>query len=162
MALALIGPPAAGKTSVGRGVAKALRIEFIDTDRRIASEHGPLADIFRAHGEAHFRALERAEVARALGRDAVVSLGGGAVLDPDTRRDLAAASVVLLTVTREAALHRIAGGKRPLVEGIDSWQRLVDERAELYASLASFTADTSDRPISRVVTEIADWARENR
>lgn len=162
MTLVLIGPPAAGKTSVGRGVAQALGVEFVDTDKRIVAAHGPIADIFREHGEARFRAFERAEVVRALEGDAVVSLGGGAVLDPDTRRDLAATSVVLLTVSREAALRRIDGGKRPLVQGIESWQRLVDERAELYASLASFTADTSNRPISRVVTEIADWARKNR
>lgn len=162
MTLVLIGPPAAGKTSVGRGVAQALGVEFVDTDKRIVAAHGPIADIFREHGEARFRAFERAEVVRALEGDAVVSLGGGAVLDPDTRRDLAATSVVLLTVSREAALRRIDGGKRPLVHGIESWQRLVDERAELYASLASFTTDTSNRPISRVVTEIADWARKNR
>lgn len=161
MALVLIGPPAAGKTSVGRKLARTLDRPFVDTDRRIVAEHGPIADLFRDHGEPHFRALERAEIVRALAENAVVSLGGGAVLDPDTRRDLATQPVVLLTVSREAVLRRIGGSKRPLVNGIDSWQRLVDERADLYASLATLTCDTSDRPISRVVDEIAAWAREN-
>jgi shikimate kinase len=91
-----------------------------------------------------------------------VSLGGGAVLDPATRSDLEGAPVVLLTVSREAAEARIGGSKRPLVQGIDSWQALVDARSELYASLASVTFDTSDRPISRIVAEIADWVGENR
>ncbi len=160
MAIVLIGPPAAGKTSVGRKLAKRLGLEFLDTDKLIVAEHGPIADLFREHGEAHFRALERRTVADALRRDAVVSLGGGAVLDPDTRSDLEGAAVVLLTVSREAAESRIGGGKRPLVQGIDSWQALVDARAELYASLASVTFDTSDRPISRIVTEIAEWIGE--
>jgi shikimate kinase len=162
VAIVLIGPPAAGKTSVGRKLAKRLGVEFLDTDRIIVAEHGPIADIFRDHGEAHFRALERTTVADALRRDAVVSLGGGAVLHPDTRSDLAGARVVLLTVSREAVESRIGGSKRPLVQGIDTWQALVDARAELYASLASVTFDTSDRPISQIVTEIADWAGENR
>jgi shikimate kinase len=162
VAIVLIGPPAAGKTSVGRKLAKRLALEFLDTDKLLVAEHGPIADIFREHGEPHFRALERATVAEALQRDAVVSLGGGAVLDPATRSDLEGAPVVLLTVSREAAEARIGGSKRPLVQGIDSWQALVDARSELYASLASVTFDTSDRPISRIVAEIADWVGENR
>ncbi len=160
MAIVLIGPPAAGKTSVGRKLAKRLGLEFLDTDTLIVAEHGAIADLFSEHGEAHFRAIERRTVADALRRDAVVSLGGGAVLDPDTRSDLEGAAVVLLTVTREAAESRIGGGKRPLVQGIDSWQALVDARSELYASLATVTFDTSDRPISRIVTEIAEWVGE--
>jgi shikimate kinase len=158
----LIGPPGAGKTSVGRKLAKRLGIDFLDTDKLIVAEHGPIADIFRERGEPHFRALERETVAAALQRDAVVSLGGGAVLHPDTRSDLEGVPVVLLTVSREAVEARIGGSKRPLVQGIDSWQALVDARAELYASLASVTFDTSDRPISRIVAEIADWAGEKR
>jgi shikimate kinase len=162
VAIVLIGPPAAGKTSVGRKLAKRLGVEFIDTDKVLVAEHGPIADIFREHGEAHFRTLERKAVETALQRDAVVSLGGGAVLDPATRSDLGNASVVLLTVSREAAESRIGGGKRPLVQGIESWQALVDARAELYASLATVTFDTSDRPISQIVADIADWVGENR
>jgi shikimate kinase len=162
VAIVLIGPPAAGKTSVGRKLAKRLGVEFLDTDKLLVAEHGPIADIFREHGEAHFRVLERRTVADALRRDAVVSLGGGAVLHPETRSDLADAAVVLLTVSREAAESRIGGTKRPLVQGIESWQALVDARAELYASLASVTFDTSDRPIAQIVAEIADWVGENR
>jgi len=158
--IVLIGPPAAGKSSVGRKLAKRLRVDFLDTDRIIVAAHGPIADIFREHGEPRFRAIERETVARALEGDAVVSLGGGAVLHPDTRDDLAAIPVVLLTVSREAVQSRIGGSKRPLVQGIDSWQELVDSRADLYASLASVTFDTSDRPISHIVADIADWAEE--
>ncbi len=91
MPVVLIGPPGAGKTTVGRRVAKALGLPFTDTDRAIVQAHGSIADIFREHGEPRFRQLERAQVAAALAEDGVVSLGGGAVLDPATRADLAAA-----------------------------------------------------------------------
>ncbi|MDO8338165.1 MAG: shikimate kinase, partial [Microcella sp.] len=79
----LIGPPAAGKSRVGKRVARILDLPVIDTDKVIAAEHGPIPEIFAAHGEPHFRALERAAVVDALRERAVVSLGGGAVLDAD-------------------------------------------------------------------------------
>lgn len=160
MTVVLIGPPAAGKTRLGKRLAKRLGLAFIDTDARVVADHGPIADIFAEHGEPHFRALERAEVAAALREGGVVSLGGGAVLDLDTRADLTGLRVVLLTVQPEAIAQRITGGKRPLVTDIESWKRLVAERAELYASLADYTADTSSRPIETIVEEIAEWVEQ--
>jgi shikimate kinase len=156
----LIGPPAAGKTRLGKRLAKRLGLAFVDTDARVVAEHGAISDIFAQHGEPHFRALERAAVAAALEEGGVVSLGGGAVLDLDTRADLAGRRVVLLTVQPEAIAQRITGGKRPLVSDIESWKRLVAERAELYASLADYTADTSSRPIETIVEEIAEWVEQ--
>jgi shikimate kinase len=156
----LIGPPAAGKTRLGKRLAKRLGLPFVDTDARVVAEHGAISEIFAEHGEPHFRALERAAVAAALSEGGVVSLGGGAVLDTDTRADLAGRKVVLLTVRPEAIAQRITGGKRPLVSDIESWKRLVAERAELYASLADFTADTSTRPIETIVEEIAEWVEQ--
>jgi shikimate kinase len=158
----LIGAPGAGKTTVGRRVARALGVEFTDTDRAIVDAHGPIADIFRSHGEPGFRELEREAVARALAGGGVVSLGGGAVLDPATRADLAASDVVLLTVSEDAVRARIRGDDRPLVDGLDSWRRLVAERRELYASLADLTIDTSDRPLARIAREIERFARERQ
>jgi shikimate kinase len=93
----------------------------------------------------------------ALSEPGVVSVGGGAVLDPDTQADLQQASVVLLTVQPEAIAARIANSKRPLVTDLESWKRLVAQRAGLYASLADYTADTSSRPIETIVEEIAGW-----
>lgn len=160
MTVVLIGPPAAGKSRVGRRLAARLGRPFIDTDKVIVAAHGPIAEIFSAHGEPHFRALEREAVHEALCRNAVVSLGGGAVLDAATRRELAAASVVLITITAEAAAKRIDNGKRPLIRGIESWQALVDGRRELYASLAHYTVDSSTRPVDDIVEEIARWAEK--
>ncbi len=162
MTVVLIGPPAAGKTRIGKRLAKRLERPFIDTDHEIVAEHGPIPQIFAEYGEPHFRRLERETVARALGEHAVVSLGGGAVLDPDTQADLASASVILLTVKAEAVASRIGNAKRPLVTDMASWQALVDSRAELYASLADFSTDTSTRPLDAVVEEIALWVEGNR
>jgi shikimate kinase len=158
----LIGPPAAGKTRIGKRLAVRLGRPFIDTDHEIVAEHGPIPQIFAEHGEPHFRRLERDVVSRALTQHAVVSLGGGAVLDPETQADLAAASVILLTVKPEAVATRIGNAKRPLVSDLESWQALVDSRAELYASLADYTTDTSAKPLDAIVEEIALWVEGTR
>jgi shikimate kinase len=158
--LVLIGPPAAGKTRLGKRVAKLLGAPFIDTDKRIVVRHGMISTIFAEYGEDHFRALERAEVAAALTETAVVSLGGGAVLHTDTQADLEGHRVVLLTVSPEAVVARITDGKRPLVAGIDSWLALVEARTPLYDRLATRTFDTSHRPLDAIASEIAAWIQE--
>ncbi|MCS5719512.1 shikimate kinase [Herbiconiux sp. CPCC 205763] len=159
MTLVLIGPPASGKSRIGKRVARILGVPFVDTDKLVVEAHGPIPDIFETHGEPHFRSLERAEVARALSTDAVVSFGGGAVLDADTQRDLAGHSVVLLTVQPHAVIARLGNGKRPLVPDIDSWIALYESRRDLYERLADHTVDTTDRPTDVIAAEIADWAR---
>lgn len=156
--LVLIGPPGAGKTRLGKRVARLIGADFVDTDRRIVAAYGPIADLFAAKGEAHFRRLERIQVARALSEEAVVSLGGGAVLDPDTQADLVGQRVVLVTVRPDAVEARIAGSTRPLLAGgIDAWKTLAEARREIYERLASKTWDTSDRPIDQIAAEIAAW-----
>ena len=154
----LIGAPGAGKTRTGKRVARILGVPFIDTDRRIVAAHGPIAEIFAAHGEPHFRAIEREVVAAALDEPAVVTLGGGAVLDPDTQALLRGHHVVQLTVSAQAVEARIAGGKRPLVkDGIGAWEALVEGRRPIYDRLAQFTVDTSRRPLDGVAQEIVEW-----
>ncbi len=157
----LIGAPGSGKTRVGKRLAKLLEVPFVDTDARIAERAGPIPEIFREHGEEHFRRLEREAVVEALGEDAVVSLGGGSVLDPATRADLAELPVVLLTVSEGAVAERIADGRRPLLAGgIEAWRALVAARRPIYESLARRTWDTSHRPMGTIAREIADWIRE--
>jgi shikimate kinase len=160
--LILIGAPGAGKTRLGKRVARLLRIGFVDTDKRIVAAHGPIAQIFEDHGEEHFRRLEREAVAEALREPVVVSLGGGAVLDADTRADLAGQRVVLLTVSADAVAARIGGGKRPLLkDGIAGWVALVESRRELYEGLASRAWDTSALPLDEIAGDIADWIRQD-
>lgn len=154
----LIGAPGSGKTKVGKRVARMLGIPFVDTDKRIVAEHGPIADIFEQHGEAHFRRLERAAVVAALSEPAVLSVGGGAVIDADTRADLADRRVARLTVSAEAVASRITGGKRPLLgAGVEAWTALVERRREFYEAVESRVWDTSSRPIDLIAEEIATW-----
>jgi shikimate kinase len=155
----LIGPMGAGKTRIGKRVARILGTGFVDTDKVIVAENGPIAEIFATQGEPHFRALERAAVVHALEGSDVVALGGGAVLDDETRADLTSHQVVLVTVTAEAVAPRISDGRRPLLrDGLTDWERIYAERRHLYEQLAKLTVDTSHRPIDAVAKEVAAWS----
>lgn len=160
-AVVLVGPMGAGKTKVGRRVARELDLPFIDTDKAVVAEHGPIAQIFAEHGQPYFRELERAAVVQALSSDAVVSLGGGAVLDPATQHDLERERVVFLTVSARAVEARLGEGKRPLIQnGVSDWQRIFDERRAIYERLAGLTIDTSHRPFDSIAEEVAQWAQQ--
>jgi shikimate kinase len=160
--LVFIGPMASGKSKIGRRVARSLRVPFVDTDKDIEAGHGPITEIFAEHGEDHFRILERDAVAAALQRErAVVSLGGGAVLDVATRADLRGATVIYLTTTAEAVRNRTRNAKRPLLAaGPDAWQRIYDQRRPLYEALASISFDTSTRPVDAIADDIVKWVRK--
>ena len=156
----LVGPMGAGKTRVGKRVARLLGVGFTDTDKVIVAEHGPIADLFAERGEPYFRELERAAVEAALASDHVVSLGGGAVLDPDTQGDLIEQRVAFLTVSARAVEGRLGEGKRPLLRnGVSDWQRIFDERRDIYEGLSDLTIDTSHRPYDSIAEEVAAWVR---
>lgn len=158
--LVVIGPPGAGKSRLGKQVARLLRVDFVDTDRRIVAKYGPIATIFSEHGEEWFRRVERLEVAKALGERAVVSLGGGAILNPETQDDLAGKRVALVTVSAEAVHPRIAHSTRPLLkDGLEAWRRIMAERREIYERLAVRTWDSSDRSVASLAHEIAEWVQ---
>jgi shikimate kinase len=154
--VALIGPMGAGKTSIGRRLARHLDRRFIDTDSVIAQRHGPIPQLFSTLGEGAFRGIERDVVQQELRTGGVVALGGGAVLDETTRAALADCTVVLLTVSEEAVAARLDGGSRPLLtEGVSSWRRIAAEREPLYRALADVTVDTSRRPMTTIAAELA-------
>jgi shikimate kinase len=158
----LIGAPGAGKTRTGKRLARLLDVPLVDTDQMIVAEHGSIAQIFEEHGEPHFRRLERQAVERALAEHAVVTLGGGAVMDEQTQADLAGVPVVQLTVTPAAVERRISGGKRPLVkDGIGAWIALVERRQPIYDRLSQLTIDTSEVSLDDVAGRIADWLKED-
>lgn len=162
MRIVLIGPPAAGKTRIGKRLARDLGLQFTDTDAKIVAENGPIPEIFAVHGEPFFRSLEREQVVQALAGDGIIAFGGGAVMDASTQADLkrlANTWVVLLDVHADVVRDRLNNGKRPLVTSLADWQALVDARRETYERLADFTSDTSNRPTRQVADEIADWAR---
>ncbi|MBW4032575.1 MAG: shikimate kinase [Acidobacteria bacterium] len=157
----LIGPMGAGKTRIGKRVARILGIGFQDSDKIIVAENGPIPAIFDANGEAYFRELERDAVLRALNTDDVVALGGGAILAPETQDVLEGHRVVFVTVSADAVEPRIADGRRPLVRGgLADWERIYAERLPIYQRLARLTVDTSNRPIDAVAQEVAAWATQ--
>lgn len=160
-AVVLIGPMGAGKTSIGRRVAKTLGVPFADSDAAVVRAHGPIDRIFAEQGEARFRELERDAVAEALAAGGVVALGGGAVMDPQTRTLLAGHRVVLLTVEPRVVASRIQGTTRPLLQAEDPltrWLAIYEARRPVYEELADATFDTSHGPLSAVADAIAVWA----
>lgn len=147
--LVIVGPPGAGKTTIGHAVADRLGVDFRDTDVDIENDAGkPISEIFIDEGEEHFRALERAAIRAALERhEGVLALGGGAVLDPDTRKALAEQTVVYLAVDVPDAVRRIGLNRdRPLLIGNPRAQlrALLDARRPLYEEVATFVVDGSN------------------
>ena len=135
--IVLIGFMGSGKTTVGRMVAARLGLPYVDTDALIARRSGmSVAEIFASRGEDHFRNLEAEVVAETLtGREAVVSLGGGAVTTETTRTLLSSHRTVFLDVGLEVAMERARRDptERPLLNSGDV-ARLYERRRALYRS----------------------------
>jgi len=157
----LVGPMGAGKSTVGALLADAWGVTARDTDADIEALEGcSISDIFVDSGEAHFRDLERKAVAEALAtHDGVLSLGGGAVLDPGTRELLAGHTVVFLKVGLAEAVKRVGlGSSRPLLLGNvrSRIKALLDERTPVYESVATLTVDTDGRTPEDVVADVVE------
>ncbi|TWG93535.1 shikimate kinase [Nocardioides sp. J9] len=155
----LVGTMGAGKTTVGRMVAGALGVGFADSDQVVEERAGKsVQEIFVDDGEQTFRTLEREVVAELLGaHDGVLSLGGGAVLDPATRELLADHHVVFLRVGLAEAVKRVGlGVGRPLLLGNvrSRVKQLLDERTPIYEGVARTTVETDERPAADVAADV--------
>lgn len=163
----LIGPMGAGKTTVGRLLAQRWGVSVRDTDADIeAAEGRTVSDIFVDSGEPYFRERERDAVARALAEhDGVLALGGGAVLDPDTRAALAGHPVVFLRVGLSDAASRVGlGTSRPLLLGNvrGRMKQLLDERTPIYEAAATVAVDTDGRTPAEVADAVEAALEETR
>ena len=153
----------AGKSTVGRRLASLLGLRFVDADAEIERAAGrSVSEIFAVEGEAAFRAREREAVKALLGSDAVVALGGGAIVQDEVRRLLVGhGPVVHLRVSPERALARVGDAdERPLLAGLTEGERLarlaelLRERAPAYAT-ADLAVDTDALAADEVAARIA-------
>jgi shikimate kinase len=145
----LVGPPGAGKTTVGELLAGRHRVGFRDTDRDVEAQAGTtISDIFVQQGEAAFRRMERAAVREALEQhDGVLALGGGAVLAAETRELLSGRRVIFLDVSLAAAVDRVGLNRsRPLlaVNPRAELARMLGDRRPLYEQVATHVVVTDD------------------
>ena len=159
--LVIVGPPGAGKSTIGRLVAQRLGISFADSDDLVQQRSGrSIADIFIDDGEPVFRELERTAVADLLADEqGIVSFGGGAVLDPCTESELGAHIVAFLDVGIADAAKRVGfATSRPLlsVNPRAQWTALMALRRPVYERVATYRVDTAAREPDDVAAEVID------
>ncbi len=166
--IVLVGLMGAGKTTVGRRLARRLDLAFVDADAEIEQAAGEtIPEIFERHGEAAFRTGERRVITRLLnGPPQVLATGGGAFMDAATRTNIAARGIsVWLKADLDILMKRL--GKRsgrPLLESGDpraTMKRLIDERYPVYAG-ADITIDTLEGPHDAVVECIVESLEDFR
>ncbi|HVV20243.1 MAG TPA: shikimate kinase [Pseudonocardiaceae bacterium] len=165
----VVGPPGAGKSTIGPLLAARLGVAFRDVDDDIVRTAGKaIADIFTVDGEPHFRALEEEAVAAGLSEHAgVLSLGGGAILSAATRALLAEHTVVFLNVgTAEGVRRTGLSTARPLLAGVNpraTFKALLEARLPLYREVATVEVDTDElepeQIVARVVAELGSPVR---
>jgi shikimate kinase len=156
----VVGPPGAGKTTIGRAIAALLGVPFTDTDDLIEATAGkPIPEILFDDGEPAVREFEVAAIAGALESfDGVLALGGGAILHEDTRALLTGHTVVFLSVELADAVKRVGlGAGRPLlsINPRATLKHLMEQRRPLYASVATHTVATDARTPEEIAAEVA-------
>ena len=161
--IVLMGPMAVGKSVIGQQLAQHLGLPFIDTDAVIVEQHGAIADIFAGRGEHAFREIEARTVARAVDDSrqggAVISLGGGAVLDSGTQQLLGGCTTVYLECDAATVAERIArNSARPLLAGdaMARWEALFAARKPVYTRLADITIDVRSGTVPEIALRVEE------
>jgi len=159
----LVGPMGAGKSAVGRQLAKALHLDFVDSDDEIEERTGvDIPFIFEKEGEAGFREREVKVIEDLTSNEGIVlATGGGAVLDPRNRACLGARGfVVYLHTTVDQQVARTRKGRpRPLLKNADPrevLESLMQVRDPLYREVADLVVETDGRKVKAVADEILE------
>ena len=158
----LIGMMGSGKSTVGAAAARQLAVDHHDTDEIIAARAGmPVHEIFQTIGVVAFRDLEHQAIAHAATLEGVISTGGGAVMDADSRATMANTGIVVYLACEPTILHRRVGAveSRPLLHAgdpLETLQRLLEEREPWYRATAHHVIDTTDKRRSDVVGEVIE------
>jgi XRE family transcriptional regulator, aerobic/anaerobic benzoate catabolism transcriptional regulator len=164
--IALLGLRGAGKTTIGKQLARELHVRFVELDRRIEKAADmSLGEIFSLYGDEYYRRLERETLAAVLGetRATVLATGGGIVTSPEAFALLKKSAVtVWLRATPEDHWNRVVrqGDRRPMAdhpEAMADLRALLESREPLYAS-ADHTIDTSGRTVKAIVDDVASTA----
>lgn len=164
MIVYLVGMPGSGKTTVGRELAGRLGVPFIDLDEEIQREAGnTIAGIFAHEGEASFRALEAAALTKAASNDpAVITCGGGVVVEPANRVTLrATGTVVFLDVPLAVLRTRVRpAAERPLIHEEGDLERLLADREPMYREFAGHVVDGAGDPkqVASAILEELRWS----
>ena len=158
----LIGPMGSGKTTVGKQLAKRLRMDFVDSDHMIEERCGvSISTIFDIEGEDGFRKRETKMLTELCDRTGVVlATGGGAITSEENRILLRKGFVIYLKTSIETQLARTQKNQnRPLLDNVDAQEKLtqlMEERGVLYEQEADLVVVSGDRVVSKVVDEIVE------
>lgn len=158
----LVGPPGAGKSTIGRRLARALSLPLVDSDDLIEAELGmSCGEVFSTLGEPAFRELEEKQVAIALNTGGVVSLGGGAVISHATRQMLIEHDVVWVDVSPEEGVRRTGhDSSRPVLSAKNPaahYHALIEQRAPFYREVSGYRIRTDGRTPQQVVADILGY-----
>jgi len=158
----LVGFMGAGKSVVGKLLAKKLNIDFVESDEMIETrEKMPIKDIFEKKGEPYFRKVEKEIVKEAsLRKNSVISAGGGAIIDEDNFKNLKSSGIIIcLKASPETILKRIKDLKtRPLLNVPDPKKQIEEllEKRKPYYNKADFSIETDELNSEQVVKKIMD------
>ena len=156
----LVGLPGSGKSTIGRRLARALGVDFLDSDAAIETKTGrSIADLFATDGEQEFRRIEEEVIRTALAEhDGVLALGGGAITSPGVRDVLVGHTVIYLEINAAEGIRRTSGNTaRPLLAGPDpaaKYRALMADRTPLYRRAATMRISTNRRNPGAVVRHI--------
>ena len=151
----------AGKTTLGKKLARQLGVPFADTDKIVSAKHGSVQSIFQKHGEEHFRDLETLALEKALASAGIVATGGGLPMRETNRKLLEGNLVIFLDTSQEHVIGKINLNKRPLLkDNPDRWTEIYNERKPLYEQISQRTIFTGGKSLKTLLAELEEAIKD--